>query len=61
MLRERLPKQQLLSLRSFGIDSDAKEAMAHGHDRQRLGRRTATRTSPGATGGRPTVLGKICL
>jgi anhydro-N-acetylmuramic acid kinase len=60
MLRERLPGMPLLSHEDFGIDGDAKEAIAlaiiandaiAGFDTN----------IPGATGGRPTVLGKISL
>lgn len=60
MLRERLPGIPLLSHEDLGIDSDAKEAIAlaiiandavAGYDTN----------IPGATGGRPTVLGKISL
>jgi len=61
MLRERLPGG--ISLRShedFGIDSDAKEAIALAIIANDAVAGFDTNI-PGATGGRPTVLGKISL
>jgi len=60
MLRERLPHQRLISHEDLGIDSNAKEAIALaviGNDAV-AGMNT---NITGATGGRPTVLGKISL
>jgi anhydro-N-acetylmuramic acid kinase len=60
MLRERLPGVPLLAHEDFGIDSDAKEAIALAviANDAIAGFNT---NIPGATGGRPTVLGKISL
>ncbi|MCU1232028.1 MAG: anhydro-N-acetylmuramic acid kinase, partial [Acidobacteria bacterium] len=60
MLRERLPNARLISHEDLGIDSNAKEAIALaviGNDAV-AGMNT---NITGATGGRPTVLGKISL
>ena len=60
MLRARLPHQRLISHEDLGIDSNAKEAIALaviGNDAV-AGMNT---NITGATGGRPTVLGKISL
>jgi anhydro-N-acetylmuramic acid kinase len=60
MLRERLPNARLISHVYLGIDSNAKEAIALaviGNDAV-AGMNT---NITGATGGRPTVLGKISL
>lgn len=60
MLRERLNGARLLSHEDLGIDSNAKEAIALaiiGNDAV-AGLNT---NIPGATGGRPTVLGKISV
>jgi len=60
MLRARLPQQRLISHEDLGIDSNAKEAIALaviGNDAV-AGMNT---NITGATGGRPTVLGKISL
>lgn len=60
MLRERLPGPRLISHEDLGIDSNAKEAIALaviGNDAV-AGMNT---NITGATGGRPTVLGKISL
>jgi len=60
MLHERLPDIPLLTHEDLGINSDAKEAIALaiiGNDAV-AGFNT---NIPGATGGRPTVLGKISL
>lgn len=60
MLRERLPSQRLVSHEDLGIDSNAKEAIALaviGNDAVAGINTNIT----GATGGRPTVLGKISL
>ncbi len=59
MLRERIP-QPLLSHEDFGIDSDAKEAIALAIVANDAVAGIDTNI-PGATGGRPTVLGKISL
>lgn len=60
MLRERLPGVPLLSHEDFGIDSDAKEAIALAIIANDAVAGFDTNI-PGATGGRPTVLGKISL
>jgi anhydro-N-acetylmuramic acid kinase len=60
MLRERLPGVPLLSHEDFGIDSDAKEAIALAIIANDAVAGFDTNIS-GATGGRPTVLGKISL
>jgi anhydro-N-acetylmuramic acid kinase len=60
MLRERLPGIPLLSHEDFGIDSDAKEAIALAIIANDAVAGFDTNI-PGATGGRPTVLGKISL
>jgi len=60
MLRERLPGIALLSHEDFGIDSDAKEAIALAIIANDAVAGFDTNI-PGATGGRPTVLGKISL
>lgn len=60
MLRERLPGVALLSHEDFGIDSDAKEAIALAIIANDAVAGFDTNI-PGATGGRPTVLGKISL
>ncbi|HEX3531161.1 MAG TPA: anhydro-N-acetylmuramic acid kinase [Thermoanaerobaculia bacterium] len=61
MLRERLPGGlSLLSHEDFGIDSDAKEAIALAIIANDAVAGFETNIS-GATGGRPTVLGKISL
>lgn len=60
MLRERLPGISLLSHEDFGIDSDAKEAIALAIIANDAVAGFDTNI-PGATGGRPTVLGKISL
>jgi anhydro-N-acetylmuramic acid kinase len=60
MLRERLPGMPLLSHEDFGIDSDAKEAIALAIIANDAVAGFNTNI-PGATGGRPTVLGKISL
>lgn len=60
MIRERLPNCELLSHEDFNIDGKAKEAIALaiiGNDAI-AGLNT---NIPGATGGRPTVLGKISV
>ena len=60
MLRERLDGARLISHEDLGIDSNAKEAIALaiiGNDAV-AGLNT---NIPGATGGRPTVLGKISV
>jgi anhydro-N-acetylmuramic acid kinase len=60
MLRELLPRARLLKHEDLGIDSRAKEALAVAviaHDSV-VG---ATTNVPGATGGKPAVLGKISL
>lgn len=60
MLEELLPNVELLRHEDVGIDSRAKEALAMAiiaHD-SIVGANTNV---PGATGGRPTVLGKISL
>jgi anhydro-N-acetylmuramic acid kinase len=56
MLRERMPKQKLLVYKS----SEAKEAMAMAMIANDSVVGLVTNVA-GATGGRPTVLGKICL
>jgi anhydro-N-acetylmuramic acid kinase len=60
MLRERLPGVPLMSHEDFGIDSDAKEAIALAIIANDAVAGFDTNI-PGATGGRPTVLGKISL
>jgi anhydro-N-acetylmuramic acid kinase len=60
MIRERLPGVPLLSHEDFGIDSDAKEAIALAVIANDAVAGFDTNI-PGATGGRPTVLGKISL
>ena len=61
MLRDRLPSPApLLSHEDFGIDSDAKEAIALAIVANDAVAGIDTNI-PGATGGRPTVLGKISL
>lgn len=60
MLRERLPGVSLMSHEDFGIDSDAKEAIALAIIANDAVAGFNTNI-PGATGGRPTVLGKISL
>jgi anhydro-N-acetylmuramic acid kinase len=60
MLRERLPGISLKSHEDFGIDSDAKEAIALAIIANDAVAGFDTNI-PGATGGRPTVLGKISL
>jgi len=60
MLRERLPGIPLKSHEDFGIDSDAKEAIALAIIANDAVAGFDTNI-PGATGGRPTVLGKISL
>jgi anhydro-N-acetylmuramic acid kinase len=60
MLRERLPGLPLLRHEDFGIDSDAKEAIALAIIANDAVAGFDTNI-PGATGGRPTVLGKISL
>jgi anhydro-N-acetylmuramic acid kinase len=60
MLRERLPGIPILSHEDFGIDSDAKEAIALAVIANDAVAGFDTNI-PGATGGRPTVLGKINL
>jgi len=61
MLRERLPGgTSLMSHEDFGIDSDAKEAIALAIIANDAVAGFDTNI-PGATGGRPTVLGKISL
>lgn len=60
MLRERLPGVPLLSHEDFGIDSDAKEAIALALIANDAVAGFDTNI-PGATGARPTVLGKISL
>jgi anhydro-N-acetylmuramic acid kinase len=60
MLSERLPKCRMLRHEHFSIDSKAKEAMALAiiANDAIAGLNT---NIPGATGGRPTVLGKISV
>jgi anhydro-N-acetylmuramic acid kinase len=60
MLRERLPAGRVLSHEDLGIDSNAKEAigLAIIANDAVAGLNT---NIPGATGGRPTVLGKISV
>lgn len=60
MLRERLSGISLLSHEDFGIDSDAKEAIALAIIANDAVAGFDTNI-PGATGGRATVLGKISL
>ncbi len=60
MLRARLPGIALKSHEDFGIDSDAKEALALAIIANDAVAGFDTNI-PGATGGRPTVLGKISL
>ena len=60
MIRERLPNVELMSHEQLGIDSSAKEAIALAiiANDAIAGLNT---NIPGATGGRPTVLGKISV
>jgi anhydro-N-acetylmuramic acid kinase len=56
MLKERMPKQRILTYKA----SEAKEAMAMAMIANDSVVGLVTNVA-GATGGRPTVLGKICL
>jgi anhydro-N-acetylmuramic acid kinase len=60
MIRERLPNMPLLSHEDYGIDSNAKEAIALAIIANDAVAGLNTNI-PGATGGRPTVLGKISV
>ena len=60
MLRARLPHQRLISHEDLGIDSNAKEAIALAIIANDAVAGLNTNI-PGATGGRPTVLGKISV
>ncbi|MCU1349424.1 MAG: anhydro-N-acetylmuramic acid kinase, partial [Acidobacteria bacterium] len=60
MLRERLPNVPLMSHEDLGIDSNAKEAIALAIIANDAVAGLNTNI-PGATGGRPTVLGKISI
>ncbi len=60
MLRERLPGCRLLMHEDLGLSTDAKEAMALAIIANDAVAGLNTNI-PGATGGRPTVLGKISL
>lgn len=60
MIRERLPDVPLMSHEDLGIDSNAKEAIALAIIANDAVAGLNTNI-PGATGGRPTVLGKISV
>jgi len=60
MLRERLPAGEIMSHEHFGIDGKAKEAIALAIIANDAVAGLNTNI-PGATGGRPTVLGKISV
>ena len=60
MLRERLNRARLISHEDLGIDSNAKEAIALAIIANDAVAGLNTNI-PGATGGRPTVLGKISV